>query len=199
MSATSRASGCCPLPVAPGEWRPAPVDQLIALLLYYARDGFVDLRLATDLGAWWDALARNCGRARSRSGCGVYPALARAVRAAIAVAERMVGLPGTQIIEGTPGLRVRNRVAVRLANPNPHASPSQIYADMGLIDGLLMPPRGQWAFLRRQVFLPREVLDLRASQVAQWQARSPLGHTVGVLARYAMTVTRLLRTPETLR
>jgi hypothetical protein len=38
----------------PGDWRPAPADELAALLLFYARDGFIDLRLASDLGAWWD-------------------------------------------------------------------------------------------------------------------------------------------------
>ena len=37
-----------------GQWRPAPADELTSLLLFYARDGFIDLRLATDLGAWWD-------------------------------------------------------------------------------------------------------------------------------------------------
>ncbi|HWC47373.1 MAG TPA: nucleotidyltransferase family protein, partial [Solirubrobacterales bacterium] len=36
------------------EWRPEPVDRLIALLLYYARDGFSGMRQATDLAAWWD-------------------------------------------------------------------------------------------------------------------------------------------------
>ena len=36
------------------EWRPAPVDELAALLLFYARDGFIDLRMASDLSAWWD-------------------------------------------------------------------------------------------------------------------------------------------------
>src|ERR1700733_8281651 len=37
-----------------GGWRPARADELAALLLFYARDGFAGLRLACDAGAWWD-------------------------------------------------------------------------------------------------------------------------------------------------
>ena len=59
--------------------RPVPADELTSLLLFYARDGFVDLKLACDLGAWWDALGtqiaagrggradRALSRARTRS------------------------------------------------------------------------------------------------------------------------------------
>ncbi len=37
-----------PTGAPPGDWRPAPTDELAALLLFYARDGFVGLRLAAD-------------------------------------------------------------------------------------------------------------------------------------------------------
>ena len=34
--------------------RARPEDELASLLLFYARDGFVGLRLAADIAAWWD-------------------------------------------------------------------------------------------------------------------------------------------------
>ncbi len=49
-----------------GEWRPAPADELAALLLFYARDGFIDLRLASDLGAWWDVHGAELAAGRAR-------------------------------------------------------------------------------------------------------------------------------------
>ncbi len=70
-----------------------------------------------------------------------------------------MGLPAARILGGAGKLRLRERMAVRLANPNPHSSRSQLYADMGLIDGLLMPPGGFSAFVRRNVLPPREVLE----------------------------------------
>ena len=122
-----------------GGWRPAPADELTALLLFYARDGFIDLRLASGLSAWWDACGANYRPAAVDELLVVYPGLARVVRAAVKAAENTVGLPAARIIGHMLKLDLRERMAVRLANPNPHASQSQLYADMGLIDGLLMP------------------------------------------------------------
>jgi hypothetical protein len=182
-----------------GGWRPAPANELAALLLFYARDGFIDLRLASDLSAWWDACGADLPPGAVAELLSVYPALARVIRAAVKVAENTVGLPAEQIIGHIPKLDLRERMAVRLANPNPHASQSQLYADMGLIDGLLMPRGSFGAFVRRQVLPPREVLDEHARHAARPRPRSPLGRGVGMLARYSMTMTRLVRAPETLR
>jgi len=184
-----------------GDWRPAPADELAALLLFYARDGFIDLRLATDLSAWWDVYGADLPPGALDELLRVYPALARVVPVAVKVAEKMVGLPATQIIGDMPKLGLRDRIAVRLANPNPnpHTSQSQLYADRGLIDGLLIPPGGFGAFMRRQVLPPREVLDEHARHAARRRARSPLGRGAGILARYGLTMTRLVRPPETLR
>jgi hypothetical protein len=70
---------------------------------------------------------------------------------------------------------------------------------MGLIDGLLMPRGGFSAFLRRQVLPPPEVLDQQAQHAARRRSRSSLGRGAGVLARYGLTMTHLVRAPETLR
>lgn len=177
----------------PGEWRPAPADDLAALLLFYARDGFIDLRLATDLSAWWDAYGADLRPGALDELLSVYPALARVIPVAVRVAEKLVGLPAAQIIGDVPTLRLRERVAVRLANPNPDTSQSQLYADMGLIDGLLAPQGGFGGFVRRQILPPSEVLDQQAQHGAKRRPRSPLARCVGVLARYGLTMIRLVR------
>ncbi len=188
-----------PAGYTPSDWRPAPAAELLALLLFYARDGFIDLRLATDLSAWWDLFGAKLQPGGLDELLQIYPALARVARVAVMVAEKVVGLPAAQVLGGIPTLDIRDRVAVRLANPNPHTSSSQLYADMGLIDGLLTPPGGFGAFVRRQVLLPRAVLNKRARRAARWRRRSSLGHGVGVLGRYGLTMTRMVRAPETLR
>ena len=179
-----------------GDWRPAPADELAALLLFYARDGFIDLRLASDLSAWWDVYGAELPPGAFDELLRVYPALARAIPVAVKVAEKMVGLPARQIIEDMPKPGLRERMAVRLANPNPHSSQSQLYADMGLIDGLLMPPGGFGAFVRRQVLLPREVLDELDRHAPKRRARSSLGRGAGMLGRYGLTMTRLALAPD---
>ena len=182
-----------------GNWRPAPADELAALLLFYARDGFIGLRLATDLSAWWDVYGTDLSPGALDDLLRAYPALARVIPVAVRVAEELVGLPTARILESMHKLGLRERVAVRLANPSPHTSQSQLYADMGLIDGLLMPRGGFGAFVRRQLLPSSEVLDQQARHGARRHARSPLGRCAGVLGRYGLTMTRLLRTPETLR
>jgi hypothetical protein len=179
-----------------GDWRPAPTDELAALLLFYARDGFIDLRLATDLSAWWDVYGADLPSGALNELLGIYPELARVILVAVKVAEKTVGLPAAQITGGDHKLGRRERVAVRLANPNPHTSQSQLYADMGLIDGLLAPPGGFGGFVRRQLLPPREVLDQQARHGAKHRARSPLARCVGMLARYSLTMIRLMRAPE---
>ncbi len=181
-----------------GDWRPAPADELVALLLFYARDGFIDLRLAADLSAWWDECGSDLPPGAVDELLETYPELARAVAVAISVAEHTVGLPATRIVGRTRKLGVRGRMAVRLANPNPRTSASQLYADMGLIDGLLAPTGGLGAFVRRQLLPPTEVLDEQARSGAKRRARSPLARCAGMLTRYGLTVARLVRSPEAL-
>jgi hypothetical protein len=181
-----------------GDWRPAPADELVALLLFYARDGFIDLRLAADLSAWWDACGADLPLGAVDELLDAYPELARATVVAVDVAEKMVGLPAAQIVGDPRALGRRERTAVRLANPNPSTSPSQLYADMGLIDGLLAPAGGFGDFVRRQLLPPSEVLDEQARTGAKRRARSPLTRCAGMLTRYGLTMTRLLRAPEAL-
>jgi hypothetical protein len=185
---------------APAAWRPAPVDELASLLLFYARDGFIDLRLAADLGAWWDTFGSRVGGGALGELVGSHPALGRVLAAAANVAEKIVGLPpATQLFASDHKLTRRDRIAVRLANPNPHASHPQLYADMSLVDGLLAPPGGLGAFLRRQLLPPREVLSQRAQRTQSRRGTSRFGNGLRVLVRYGFTMARLTRPPEGVR
>jgi Uncharacterised nucleotidyltransferase len=183
-----------PSPELARSWRAAPIDELAALLLFYARDGFIDLRLATDIGAWWDAFGTQLRSGELDETIDAYPELERALVVSAAVAEKIVGLPASRVTER--GGALRGRLAARLANPNPHSSPPQLYADMGLIDGMLAPPGGFGSFVRRQVIPPAAVLRERARQAQAQRASSALGHGGRVLVRYALAMTRLLPRPE---
>jgi Uncharacterised nucleotidyltransferase len=188
-----------PSEASPIGWRPAPADELAALLLFYARDGFVDLRLATDLSAWWDVYGAELPSGALEEVVTAYHELARVIPAAARAAEEIVGLPANEILGRAGRLGARQRLAARLANPNPRGSAEQLYADMGLIDGLLAPPGELGAFVRRQLLPPREVLDQQAQHGASRRARSRMTRCVGVLARYGVTMIRLLGMPERFR
>jgi Uncharacterised nucleotidyltransferase len=184
------------LPPAPGEvaWRPRPTDQLAALLLYYARDGFNGLRQATDLAAWWDRFGAELPPCALEEVLDEYPGLRPAVLAAARVAARMVGLPSERILRPR-GLGFRGRLALRLADPRPYPTSQQLYAEIGLIDGLLTPFGGLLAFLRRQVVPPREVIRQHVERSEDAHLISTAGYAMRVLGRYAIAIGRLLRVP----
>jgi hypothetical protein len=176
-----------------GAWRPAPIDELTALLLFYARDGFVNLRLATDLGAWWDTFGGELQAGALDEVIRCYPALEHILLVAARVAERVVGLPSALLTEQGSKLGARDRIAVRLGDPYFRSSEAQLYADIGLIDGLLVPRRSFGAFVRRQVVPPRDVLSGYARRSGRDRATTRLGHGVRVLVRYALAMARLAR------
>jgi hypothetical protein len=179
-----------------GAWRPAPIDELAALLLFYARDGFIDLRLATDLGACWDVFGARLPLGALDESIRAYPELEHMLLAAAEVAEKTVGLPVDRLTAYRSKLNRRDRIAVRLATPHPHASQSQLYANMDLIEGLLAPSGGFMAFVRRRVIPPREVLNEHALKTQRQRAISRSGHGVRVLVRYVLAIARLLRPSE---
>jgi hypothetical protein len=181
------------------EWRPAPADELAALLLFYARDGFTGLRQATDLGAWWDRFGDSLAPGALEEVAGSYPQLAPAIRAASRVTENAVGMPVSQLFDERNELGGRARIAVRLADPRPYASEAQLFAEIGLIDGLLTPPGSLQAYLRRQVAPPLEVIQDHAEKARARKLGTPFGYGIRILGRYALAFGRLLGVPFTAR
>ncbi len=170
--------------------RATPLDELVSMLLFYARDGFLDLRLAIDLATWWDLLGARLQAGVLGELIERYPGLNRALLAAMSVAERVVGLPAERLLGCGRRADVRTRLAARLANPDGHGNPAQLSADVGLVDWLLAPRGGQREFIRRQLLPPRQVLAQR-SRVRAERRISPLGHGARVLGRYGLTMARM--------
>jgi hypothetical protein len=124
--------------------------------LFYARDGFVGLRYAVDLTAWWDARGTELPPRALADIAAAHPELAPVLRAAVEAAHRVVGLP-LYLAEGVPS-RARGRVAARTANWRRDGEPLQYAADFTLVDWLVTPRGGQRAFVRRHLFPPIAVV-----------------------------------------
>lgn len=179
-----------------GERVAEPIDELAALLLFVARDGFASLRLAADAGAWWDRFGADLGPAALDAHCRHYPELEPAWRAAALACQRTVGLPGAWLLgESRRRPRRREQLAISLANWELAGDSDRISADVKLVDGLLSPP-GQWrAFVRRQVVPDddslREYYDLAGDE--RWRLRAwRVLHPPKMLARWAASLAWVL-------
>jgi hypothetical protein len=77
-----------------------------------------------------------------------------------------------------------------------HRSREQLFAEIGLIDGLLTPAGELTAFARRQVVPPGEVIRERA----QKSGEEPVGATVlyglRMLVRFGLALAGLVRLPS---
>jgi hypothetical protein len=140
-----------------GEWRVArPDDELAALLLFYARDGFYGLRAPADLAGWWD---RYGGESRGTPVLAThvreFPQLREALVTAAHVAEALVGIPAEAVVPEDDAPRRRGRMAARLANWDQSGELDQLAANIALVDALLGSRRQLGAFVRRRVWLPR--------------------------------------------
>jgi hypothetical protein len=179
-------------------WHPAPRDQLGALLLYYARDGFLGLRLAADLAAWWDRFGNEVDEGAIGQVSRDYPALGRVLRAAVLAGEQVVGLPARRLT-GPARPASRERLARRLADPFPRVGEKQAYAEMSLIDGLLMPPGNLIPFIRRQVLVPAERDSPASSPSGGWPSAARVRAVLvrcGIFIRFLLAVaTVFFRSP----
>ncbi len=172
--------------------RPAAIDELTALLLFYARDGFVDLRLACDVATWWDLLGPRLPPAAVAEQIARYPALRRVLIAAAEVGDRVVGVPRLELLGKEQRLERRVRLATALANPDALGGKTQHQADALLIDLLLTPPGGLRESMRRQLQTPGRV------QPGQMRPRrySPIAssnHGLRLVRRYIFGLLRVAR------
>jgi hypothetical protein len=177
---------------AAADWRPAPVDELAALLLFYARDGFTGLRQAVDLSAWWDRFGAQLPAAALEPLTREYPQLREALLTALTVAEAVVGLPAGRVVAGPGRLRRRSRLATSLVDHRPYRNEAQLFAEVALVDGLLTPRGGLRAYLRRQV-LPSA--ELRRQRSGGKPIYSKAGYGARVLARQALALCSVAHIP----
>jgi len=178
-----------------GARRPQPLDQLAALLLFYARDGFAGLHLAADIAAWWDRYGSPSVLPALQALAARHPELGEPWRASLAVAAGVAGLPTGRI---PPALRPRTRRAVlasRLSNWELRGDPDQILANVALVDGLLAPRRDLGRFVHRQM-LRHEEGGPRAQAGLPSRAAPMLDrpvHLAKQVARHAIAFARLRR------
>jgi hypothetical protein len=131
-------------------------DELAALLLYYARDGFYGLRMAADIAGWWDAFGgTKASDPLLESHWLDYPRLRRPLSAAALAAQQVVGVPAGSLLPDAALAEIRTRLAVRLANWSQQGELDQQAANVDLVDGLLAPTDDLGRFLQRHAFLSR--------------------------------------------
>jgi hypothetical protein len=170
-----------------------PIHELVALLLFYARDGFTGLRMAADIAAWWDehggpGVAGALSELTRR-----HPALAEPCRAGIVAAVKVAGLPAE--VASAPRVR-RSAWAIRLTNWDLRGDAAQIQANVTLIDGLLAPRGGFFAFVRRRLFPPARALPAARDLPDDARVRAAgftAAHAVRTLARYVFALWAIRR------
>lgn len=131
---------------------PEPVDELAMLLLMFARDGFAGARAAADLAAWWDSNAPGEDEPLLADVMSRHTPLRRALEAAAAVGERLVGVPAGRLVPSRPTDR---QLAPRLHDWRLESGLQERFAATTLVDWLLRPPGGARDFLHRHIFIPQ--------------------------------------------
>jgi hypothetical protein len=171
---------------ADGIRRLRPEDDLAALMLYHARDGFAGLRHPIDIAAWWDGHEVASDAPVLEEIARAHPALRRALTASAVLLERLVGVPAGRLVELPARLPWGATRAIALANPLMRGRPQQITAEVSLVDGLLSPKGQRVAFLRRRALPSKRELPASDHPVAI--ARTE--HALRVARRYVAAVVR---------
>jgi hypothetical protein len=170
-------------PSAPGEpLQMQPLDGLIALMLFYARDGFSGLRFPADAAAWWDL---RCAGTATPSPVDLvaerYPALTAPVSVASSLLADLVGVPAGRARRSS----FRWRVAEGLASPFLDGGGRQAEANAGLADVLLAPPSAAGDAVRRVVH-NAPVDSSRPADAPAGGCSASLGHIMRVVRRWAL-------------
>jgi hypothetical protein len=163
-------------------------DDLVALMLFQARDGFAGLRHPTDVAAWWDAHGSPSGPPVIEPILREHPGLRRALTAAANLLESLVGVPACRLVDPPTQRPWGSRRAIALANPLMDGAPHQITAEVSLVDGLLAPKGQRSAFFRRRMLPNMSALPASSSRRPLVLARA--NHTLRLLRRYALALTR---------
>jgi hypothetical protein len=171
-----------------GVRRLRPDDDLAALMLYQARDGFAGLRHATDIAAWWDAYGGEVRSPVLEPIAAAHPGLRRSLTSSAVLLERLVGVPTARLIEVPARLPWGIARAIQLANPLMRGGPQQIAAEISLVDGLLSPKGERAAFFRRRAMLSAH--DLPPSSAGRPLGLARTAHMLRIVRRYALAVVR---------
>jgi len=168
-------------------------DEISLLLLVFARDGFVGLRLPADIAAWWDRHGSELASPPIDAVIATHPELRRALLAAADVAEREVGVPASRLVSPSGGGSSRAALACRLSQWSMRDAEADLITNITLSD-LLLTPRGAYRTYARHYWLqpmdhylleydwpPRQRLRNRLRRLAHAAARA--ARTIPVFAR----------------
>jgi Uncharacterised nucleotidyltransferase len=143
-----------------GYLHPRPADELTALLLAYAREGFAGLRQLADITTWWDTFGHVLDSGELDEVAELDPGIVRPVATSAAIAQRLGGLPADRLLSQTLLCRA-SRAAARLSNWPLRGPHPQIGANVTLTDWFLALPGQRRALFGRHLWLSEEVLRLR--------------------------------------
>jgi hypothetical protein len=136
-----------------------PADELALLLLVYARDSMVGLRLPADVAAWWDRYGSAVPDGALQEIVDADSPLVLPLATSALACQRLVGLPVGRLLALEPARGARGRLAARLADPFLDEPPA--HRSSALVDGLLSSRGAVLPFLRRRVLLPAGHIALR--------------------------------------
>jgi hypothetical protein len=183
-------------PDADGLPRAQPAHELLALLAFYARDGFAGLRWPADIAQWWSRQAGAIGPDGLEPLLARHAALRRPAVTAAHLLERVVGVPAAGLL-GRAAATAHVSRAARLADWSLSGSDKQVWEGSGLVDIMLAPPGARSAAVRRHLVLTPDVIRLRwgkdSPPSAPRVALAGAGHLVRVSRRYAVALWRMRR------
>lgn len=173
--------------------RPLPEHELATLLLLYARDGFLGLRLGADIAGWWDTYGGKVAPSCLDSLLDRHPTLAPALVTAAGVSGALVGFPVSDVLTLTVPAGRRARIATRLVNWTGDGDIDQCAATVVLVDGLLTPRRALWSFLRRALLLGPDAIAHRLDRFASNAMTAhlmALKHAAKLIMRWGLALWR---------
>lgn len=178
--------------------QPTAPDELMALLLFYARDGMAGLRLLADLTGWWDRFGETLMPGQVDELAREHPAIVPALTTAALTAQRLGGLPADRLFERDTLSRA-SHPAMCLSNWPMRGKKSQIAANVALIDCLLSPRGQRRALLTRHLWRDEGALCDEWSEAAVTRGalmRARVLHTARVFGRCLIALWQLRRGGE---
>jgi Uncharacterised nucleotidyltransferase len=148
------------VPGPDGSLRARTAHELVALLLFYARDGFSGIRLLADITTWWDRFGGTLAAGELDELARKHSEIVGLLATSTLVAAQLGGLPAQQLFDPAV-LSQASQHAMRLSNWPLLGSRGQITANGSLVDWFLTPSSRRRELLRRHVWPPAETLCVR--------------------------------------
>ena len=155
-----------------------PADDLAILMLCYVRDGLVGVRLASDIGGWWDRHGAELPERAFEPLVAAHPALGPALATAVRASAALTGLDAEALLSPA-SLGLAPSQALRMTDPLARADPQQLRAQTALVEWSTIPRPERRGFFRRRI-----------AHAAELEGVDRVLHVPKILARIAMAALR---------